>query len=139
MELNAFNYTDDERELKEQMEMLDSLDFEEEGDLKVKVQIPENNKLVEKKLEIALHKTTKNKGMQDDNVKAIYKYVDEQGNLSYQIKRLYKPDKRGNKYIAESIKENGEIKPGAKDIPRIPYNLTEIIKHKARTVFIVNR
>ena len=139
MEINAFNYTDDERELKEQMEMLDNLDFEKEENLNVKVQIPQTNKSVEKKLEIALHKTKKNENLQDDNVEAIYKYINERGTLNYQIKKLYKPDRNGNKYIAESLTKDGFIKPGAKDIPRIPYNVPDLIKQRGRVFFIVNR
>ena len=153
-------FTEDEnKEIQEQMKVVEGLDlssikstedilnnyqdqykFDNENTIDEKNQIPESNTIIQKRLDLKLHKDKKdcNNSNWDSNVETVFPYIDEKGIERYRIKKLHKPDKNGNKYVVESYKEDGSTKPGAQGIPRIPYNVPQMLKQKGRVIFVVN-
>lgn len=153
-------FTEDEKKtLEEQMKLVEGLDlsstqhtrdflenyqnqfnYGNENTIKEKIQIPERNEIVQNKLDLKIHKNKKDNDSSsfDSNVKARFPYYDENGKIKYRISRFYEPNKDGNLYAVDSLQDDGSFKPGAKGIPRIPYNIPEMLKQKGRVIFILN-
>ena len=130
-------------ELEEQMKMLEEMSSEEFGIEDTALDIPEGQisediNTEEKKLNIKLHMKKINQKEEDSNVQYRFFYIDEHSVIRYRIIKFYEPNKDGNLYAVESPKGDGTFKPGARGIPRIPYNIPELIAQKDRVIFIVN-
>lgn len=130
-------------ELEEQMKMLEEISSEKFDNadnilLLEQIQIPDNNSTVEKKFNLKLHMTKINQDTNDSNIQYKFFYIDEHGVIRYRILKFYEPNEDGNLYAVESPKGDGTFKPGAKGIPRIPYNIPELLKQNGRAIFIVN-
>ena len=149
---------DENKELESQMRFVEGVDlssdgsvedffknyqnkykFDDENTIEEKIQIPERNEVVQKKLALKLHKSKiDSNSTPDSNVKARFLYKDEHGIIRYRIARFYEPNKDGNLYAVDSQREGGIFKPGAKGIERIPYNVPGLLTQKGRVIFIVN-